>query len=667
MLRPSNIFLFFLFLIPSIAQAHSYAFCRLVKRDVNGNILKTVDLISDCHLLKNLDESERTLVDTLDYLDNNPAGHSVRLLWEVNEESIYQVKNLFINDVAIKYFNRPSSEKQKIKFMPADTYRSNHEAILQLVSAMAPTEKSVKETFNFLATLAYNTNEDVKNDLAQISEPELREKIALEWAKFCKGTITPIYEKLIAPFGELSMQEFCEKKEYDELKTAWDNDLLSQVMNYELIAKIAQTQQGHDIAYVGGTHCSDTAKQLIAQYGFSQEINLGVENSYNFAAPLNKDIWNFLKKPFENSSIEDRNRKQLPESTLGSFFTMIAQKDSTSSSGNPAEELLKQAKEAYVNLANVQRVVGDQFGESALHTAIKKGDLSTIMLLLENSAVINNKDQYGNTSLHEVIAMGNMDVLNLLLARSPCPYIENNEGKLPEQMTENPAIQKLLQTYEAEYLAKIPLPEALIVKEDIEDKEQDTLLANTLNQAIDDNNIALVKLLIKRGISPIINKRDELGNTFLHAAGQQRRENIFKLLVEAGADLAIENEDGKTAEQELNFMRFTQQITNFENEYQYEFYALSNDLENLSGKATDKEIILNLSNNYSTNVTKFQEKLAEIKKRGAKLEENGFDNEEIEKLEYEFNQKKEDITMTLSQLEAGNFWLEEEGSEMEEE
>ncbi len=54
-------------------------------------------------------------------------------------------------------------------------------------------------------------------------------------------------------------------------------------------------------------------------------------------------------------------------------------------------------------------------GESLLHVAVKKGNLSMVKLLLEKDADINIQDESGNTPLHYAAANRKKDVLKHLL------------------------------------------------------------------------------------------------------------------------------------------------------------------------------------------------------------------------------------------------------------
>ena len=54
-------------------------------------------------------------------------------------------------------------------------------------------------------------------------------------------------------------------------------------------------------------------------------------------------------------------------------------------------------------------------GESLLHVAAKKGNLSMVKLLIEQGANVNIQDESGNTPLHYAAANGKKDIVKYLL------------------------------------------------------------------------------------------------------------------------------------------------------------------------------------------------------------------------------------------------------------
>jgi ankyrin repeat protein len=67
-----------------------------------------------------------------------------------------------------------------------------------------------------------------------------------------------------------------------------------------------------------------------------------------------------------------------------------------------------------------------------------------------------------------------------------------------------------------------------------------------LIEAIIKNDITTVKKLLEKGVDPNFCE-DKAGITPLHFAAQNNTMEIVKLLIAAGADVTIKNEEGLTA------------------------------------------------------------------------------------------------------------------------
>ncbi len=75
--------------------------------------------------------------------------------------------------------------------------------------------------------------------------------------------------------------------------------------------------------------------------------------------------------------------------------------------------------------------VRGNFGVTALHWAVSKGDIEMVKLLLDHGADPNIKDLAGGTPLHWAVAAGFPDIVELLLERGADPNARDNAGNTP--------------------------------------------------------------------------------------------------------------------------------------------------------------------------------------------------------------------------------------------
>lgn len=105
-----------------------------------------------------------------------------------------------------------------------------------------------------------------------------------------------------------------------------------------------------------------------------------------------------------------------------------------------------------------------------------------------------------------------------------------------------------------------------------------------LSRAIENNRIDIVELLIEKGVD--VNKVTDDNFTPLRTAIENNRNlDIFKLLINAGADIRYVNAEGET------YLMFACSKFNFDNNINYQYYEelFSILLDNISSKETNKE------------------------------------------------------------------------------
>ena len=136
-------------------------------------------------------------------------------------------------------------------------------------------------------------------------------------------------------------------------------------------------------------------------------------------------------------------------------------------------------------------------GDTALHVAVRYGQLDTIKFLLKNGADINAQNMYGGKPIHKALRWGHDSVVQLLAKKGADVSILQQFG--------------------------------------------DT----KLHRAARNGHPEIVKLHIDNGDE--INKTNLFGDTALHRAAWNGHLEIVKCLLEHGADPSIQNNDGDTA------------------------------------------------------------------------------------------------------------------------
>eukprot|EP00742_Colponemidia_sp_Colp-10_P010091 GILJ01011056.1.p1 GENE.GILJ01011056.1~~GILJ01011056.1.p1 ORF type:complete len:297 (+),score=43.57 GILJ01011056.1:72-893(+) len=188
--------------------------------------------------------------------------------------------------------------------------------------------------------------------------------------------------------------------------------------------------------------------------------------------------------------------------------------------------------------------VEDAYGNTALHWAAKSGNVSTIQLLLELGASVNSRNkERGSAPLHWATTASHIDAVELLLDAKADVNIKNFNEETPLHWAafwnQSAIVKTLLQRPNVQ--VNIPSKE-----------ERHTPLHNAVLQL----NHQIAAELIQAQAD--VNMQDIHGNTPLHivllnskrseCAGQNsiRCSKLIDLLVSKGADITIKNNDGQS-------------------------------------------------------------------------------------------------------------------------
>ncbi len=163
--------------------------------------------------------------------------------------------------------------------------------------------------------------------------------------------------------------------------------------------------------------------------------------------------------------------------------------------------------------------------KTPLMICVEIGNQEMIKTLLDNGADINIKNEKSENVLTIAQTTGKSDVLNLLLNYSP--QIVREAGTITERTAVNGSID-----------VKEVLLEAI--------KKNELDLESEIFYAVENSNIPIIKLLLKKGLFNV-NSKNNAGNTLLVFAAKFGNADLIKYFIENGADPNSTNENGDTA------------------------------------------------------------------------------------------------------------------------
>ncbi|XP_025908909.1 protein phosphatase 1 regulatory subunit 12B isoform X4 [Nothoprocta perdicaria] len=219
------------------------------------------------------------------------------------------------------------------------------------------------------------------------------------------------------------------------------------------------------------------------------------------------------------------------------------------SSGDTEEVKRLLGRGARVNTTNVD-------GLTALHQACIDENLDMVKFLVENGANVNQQDNEGWTPLHAVASCGYLNIAEYLISHGANVAAVNSEGEVPSDIAEEAAMKDLL----LEQVKKQGVDLDLARKEEeqqmlqdarqwlnsgrIEDIKQPRTGATALHVAAAKGYSEVMRLLIQAGFN--LNVQDNDGWTPLHAAAHWGVKEACSILAEALCDMDIRNKLGQT-------------------------------------------------------------------------------------------------------------------------
>ncbi|XP_078276786.1 protein phosphatase 1 regulatory subunit 12A-like isoform X1 [Rhinoraja longicauda] len=219
------------------------------------------------------------------------------------------------------------------------------------------------------------------------------------------------------------------------------------------------------------------------------------------------------------------------------------------SSGDTEEVKRLLDRGADINYANVD-------GLTALHQACIDENLEMVKFLVEHSADTNQPDNEGWTPLHAVASCGYINIAEYLINNGANVAAVNSEGEIPSDIAEESAMKDLLQ----EEISRQGIDVETSRKEEehrmlqdarqwlnsgkIDDVRNAKSGGTALHVAAAKGYLEVLKLLIQAGYD--VNIKDNDGWTPLHAAAHWCKEEACRILIENFSDMDAVNKVGQT-------------------------------------------------------------------------------------------------------------------------
>lgn len=162
----------------------------------------------------------------------------------------------------------------------------------------------------------------------------------------------------------------------------------------------------------------------------------------------------------------------------------------------------------------------DNGASTVLHFAAGLGNKSMVIALLEKRPDLNTQNSIGDTPLIIASSRGYSAIVQCLLTAGASPTLKTHLGKTAFQLTRETQCRELLAANKQEY-------------------------NELLFEAVQNCDELAVDRSLAKGAD--INSTDSAGHTALMLASRRGRVKIVDTLLEAGADLSLKNDKGKTA------------------------------------------------------------------------------------------------------------------------
>ncbi|MFA6508239.1 MAG: ankyrin repeat domain-containing protein, partial [Treponemataceae bacterium] len=203
----------------------------------------------------------------------------------------------------------------------------------------------------------------------------------------------------------------------------------------------------------------------------------------------------------------------------------------------------------------------DKEGNTQLHIAIlRKADVRTIGLIIDQKAAVNARNMNGDTSLHLAVQADLREIGELLIARGADIFAVNASGKSPlytaayakegfrawilnlTTIEAKDGLGNGILHYAASWTLDVVIPR--LIQAGARTDAQNATGETPLFAAIKADSPSTISVLLAEGASSLA--RDSLGNTALHAAVRWNAKQAVAALIKGNADVNTGNLNGKT-------------------------------------------------------------------------------------------------------------------------
>ncbi len=308
MMNINNPLLYLILLFPIFVITSPIHYSRIILTH-NGTIYRTIDLISDIHIVTaNRPDSsnrnnenflsdqekllflpqERAFINSLYFLDRKESESKISLFFERSEDSTFSEVKSQLNDCLLSYYgkyfsNTPQAFQENVTFIAADHWRWDLTTVSLLTSMMC-------QAFEIPVNQLFNTVEldELKPFLTE--EKTLFEQVKQHNSKEVADRILNQYHQMKSNFTN----------EFNKPKKKWDTQcifpsrdkikktlkiimeelkepLKESLMEWELLLKLFASSSSHNIVYAGQYHCQQLQDFLLASLKGTLAISVGVD------------------------------------------------------------------------------------------------------------------------------------------------------------------------------------------------------------------------------------------------------------------------------------------------------------------------------------------------------------------------------------------------------
>ncbi len=181
----------------------------------------------------------------------------------------------------------------------------------------------------------------------------------------------------------------------------------------------------------------------------------------------------------------------------------------------------------------------DHSGFTALMAAVLQGHVDTVQELINSGATVDAAEPNGWTALHQAARYGHTDIIQVLCDAGSSLTQTTNDGWPPLTVTAYTG-----QPESARVLIANGAPAQATRRDGSINREADALW---ISAAFGHCEVARVLLVAGKENGASVDARDAEGNTVLMSAARHERPECVQMLVELGADIDAQNDNGWTA------------------------------------------------------------------------------------------------------------------------